>query len=94
MFNVHLALGVGNEAAHLDDAITNAVKILFEKAEAKAEEWKLRRDYVPMTYADSWQRPMQRRGKEVIQELLEVSQKYDADGVFQRQVRGGFKLVL
>ncbi|KAI5369173.1 putative FAD-binding domain, PCMH-type, FAD-binding, type PCMH, subdomain 2 [Septoria linicola] len=93
MFNVHLALGVGNEAAHLDDAITNAVKTLFERAEAQAEEWGLRRDYLPMTYADSWQRPIQRRGKKVVQELMEVGLKYDADGMFQRQVRGGFKLV-
>ena len=92
MFNVHFALGVGNEAAHLDNAITSAVKDLFEKAELRAEVWGLRRDYVQLTYADGWQRPIQRRGQKSVKKLVEVSKKYDPDGVFQKQVRGGFKL--
>lgn len=92
MFNVHLALGVGNEAAHLDDAMTNAVKKLFELAEEKAEELGLRRDYVPLTYADAWQKPIQRRDNAAIEELLEISKRYDPEGMFQKQVQGGFKL--
>lgn len=93
MFNIHLALGVGDEAAHLDDAMTNAVKTLFEKAEERAEEWGLRRPYVPLTYADGWQRPLHRRGEEVLEDMMKVSKKYDPGEMFQKQVRGGFKLM-
>lgn len=94
MFNVHFALGVGNEATHLDDAITSAVKALFEKAEETASSWELQRDYLQMTYADGWQKPIQRRGKKVVKEMIEVSEKYDLVGMFQKQVRGGFKLIV
>ncbi|PIA90436.1 Bifunctional solanapyrone synthase [Cercospora beticola] len=94
MFNVHFALGVGNETAHLDHAITSAVKALFEKAEEVASSWGLQRDYVQMTYADGWQKPIERRGEKVVREMIEISKKYDPEQMFQKQVRGGFKLTM
>lgn len=94
MFNVHFALGVGNEAAHLDNAITSAVKALFEEAEEIARSWGMQRNYVQMTYADGWQKPIKRRGEKVVREMIKISKKYDPEQMFQKQVRGGFKLTM
>ena len=92
MFNVHFALGVGDEEASKDSVIREAIRKLFEDAEVKAATMGLQRDFVPLTYADSWQDPIGRRSKETVKELLATSRKYDPRQVYQRQVPGGFKL--
>lgn len=92
MFNVHFALGVDDEEMNNDSVIREAIRKLFNAAEAKAAKLGLQRDFIPLTYADSWQDPIGRRSKMTVKELIATSRKYDPRSVFQKQVPGGFKL--
>jgi hypothetical protein len=92
MFNVHFALGIGDEEADRDPIIQHAIRKLFGAAEARARELKVQRDYIPLTYADSWQDPISRRSELTVAELWNTARKYDPSGMFQKQVPGGFKL--
>lgn len=92
MFNVHFALGIDDEEMHNDSVIREAIKRLFDDAEAKAAKLGLQRDFIPLTYADSWQDPIGRRSEMTKREMLATSRKYDPRAIFQKQVPGGFKL--
>lgn len=92
MFFIHWAMAVDDSQAHMDKPMQDAVKALFEAAEQKAESMGLRRDYLALTYADSWQDPIGRRSNGTVRDMWEASKKFDPQGVFQKQVPGGFKL--
>lgn len=92
MFNVHFALGIGDEEVDRDPIIQHAIRKLFEAAEARARELKVQRDYVPLTYADSWQDPIGKMSEFTVAELQNTARKYDPSGMSQTQVPGGFKL--
>jgi hypothetical protein len=94
MFNVHFALGVDEEERYRDSVIQDIVRKLFAAAEKRATELGLRRDFVPLTYADGWQDPIGRRSEMSKKELAAICRKYDPRRVFQTQVPGGFKLPL
>lgn len=94
MFNVHFALGIDDEAMHNDSVVREAIRKLFNDAEVKAAKLGLQRDFIPLTYADSWQEPIKRRSKMTVKEMIATSRKYDPRAVFQNQVPGGFKLPL
>jgi len=49
-------------------------------------------DYLYLNYADGFQDPIAAYGEESVKFLQHVSQKYDKQRVFQRAVRGGFKI--
>lgn len=49
-------------------------------------------DFVYYNYADSFQDPIAGYGEESVQFLKRVSKKYDASGVFQKALKGGFKI--
>ncbi|KAL4883833.1 hypothetical protein BJY04DRAFT_226442 [Aspergillus karnatakaensis] len=49
-------------------------------------------EYIYINYAGGGQNPLRGYGAENLEFLRRVSKKYDPDGVFQRLVRGGFKL--
>lgn len=92
MFFIHWAMSVDDEAAEHDQAMRDATKKVMEKANQRAEELGVRRQWLALTYADSWQDPLGSYGEESVREMWEVSRAYDPEGVFQRQVPGGFKL--
>lgn len=92
MFNIHFALGVGDEEADRDPIIEHAIRQLFASAEARAAELKVQRDFIPLTYADHWQDPIGRRSEFTVAELRSTARRYDPSAMFQRQVPGGFKL--
>jgi hypothetical protein len=49
-------------------------------------------DYLYLNYADGFQDPIAAYGEESVRFLQGVSRKYDANGVFQKAVKGGFKI--
>lgn len=49
-------------------------------------------DYLYLNYADGLQDPIAAYGKDSVKFLQEVSRKYDSTGVFQKAVKGGFKI--
>ncbi|KAL4913345.1 hypothetical protein BDW62DRAFT_220801 [Aspergillus aurantiobrunneus] len=48
-------------------------------------------EYVYLNYADGTQNPLRGYGDESLEFIRDVAQRYDPDGVFQKQVPGGFK---
>jgi FAD/FMN-containing dehydrogenase len=49
-------------------------------------------EYIYLNYAGRTQDPLRGYGLENLEFLRRVSEKFDPDGVFQRLVRGGFKI--
>lgn len=49
-------------------------------------------DFVYLNYAEGQQDPLGGYGKENVDFLRDVAQRYDPDGWWQRRVPGGFKL--
>lgn len=49
-------------------------------------------DYLYYNYADGFQDPIAGYGEESVRFLQSVSKKYDEHGVFQKAVKGGFKI--
>jgi hypothetical protein len=57
-----------------------------------AKSMGLLHDFQYLNYADPSQNPIASYGQENVQRLKQASRKYDPQGVFQKQVPGGFKL--
>lgn len=58
----------------------------YTKGVGKASE------YLYMNYADGFQDPIASYGEENVRFLKDVARKYDKHGVFQKAVKGGFKI--
>ena len=87
--------------AQLDPRWTSASddKVMFDVAKQWSEQVKgytqsvgKASDFVYYNYADSFQDPIAGYGEESVQFLMRVSRKYDASGVFQKALKGGFKI--
>ncbi|KAL4901185.1 hypothetical protein BDW74DRAFT_187841 [Aspergillus multicolor] len=76
-----------------DDALFQR---LCEEAMAELDEYAKSIDkyneYIYLNYADKTQNPLRGYGDENVEFIRQVAQRYDPDGVFQRQVPGGFKV--
>lgn len=92
MFLIHWAMSVDGSEVETDKRFAEVTEDLFQRAETKAREMGLQRDYLQLTYADGWQDPLGRKSKGTIRDLWRVSAEYDPSGTFQGQVPGGFKL--
>lgn len=70
------------------DVLRRALKTIEKDAEARGQ----RVPYTYLNYASKFQDPFASYGEANKRLLQEVSRKYDSDGLFQRNVPGGFKL--
>jgi hypothetical protein len=75
-----------------DDRIIQTFKGVLEKIDQDAEARGTGVPYKYMNYAWNFQSPIKSYGTKQHNLLREVSKKYDADGLFQKAVPGGFKL--
>lgn len=75
----------------------------FAKAQALVNEWAAGVEefakeagglvpYVALNYADASQNPLETYGKENVEFLRRVAEKYDPTNFFQKRVPGGFKI--
>ena len=92
MFMIHWAMAVDDEAKSHDEKIQECVKVAFKKAEQAADELGLKRNFLALTYADGWQDVMGSRSPGTVRDMWRASRKYDPLQVFQKLVKGGFKL--
>lgn len=74
------------------EGLYKGLKDLIEKFEELTEEENVRHEFKYLNFAAWFQDPLGGYGKEKKKELREVARRYDPEGVFQRQVTGGFKL--
>lgn len=89
---VNFLLGVGWEDAADDALVNEKAKELDIRSKAAAEELGKSHEYLYLNYAADWQDPIAGYGADVVARLQRTSEKYDPNGVFQKQVPGGFKL--
>ncbi|KAK7983637.1 hypothetical protein PG989_011039 [Apiospora arundinis] len=75
-----------------DPLVVSQTCRMFEQFEAKAERLGVTNPYLYLNYAASWQDPINGYGAESKEFLQKVSSKYDPEGLFQKNVPGGFKL--
>ncbi|KAK6818903.1 oxidoreductase [Apiospora arundinis] len=75
-----------------DPLVVSQTRRMFEQFEAKAERLGVTNPYLYLNYAASWQDPINGYGAESKEFLQKVSNKYDPEGLFQKNVPGGFKL--
>lgn len=79
-----------NETDH--ERVINTFKQVIENIDMEAKKRGTNVPYKYMNYAYDFQDPIKSYGKEMQEKLREVSAKYDAEGMFQKGVPGGFKL--
>jgi hypothetical protein len=88
---VMLLSGLWNNTASNDIVEKTASKMVNE-VNGIAKGMGLLREFQYMNYADPSQDPVGGYGKDNVRYLREMSRKYDAQGMFQKRVPGGFKL--
>jgi hypothetical protein len=74
------------------EGLYKGLKDFIEKFEELAEEEGVRHSFKYLNFAAWFQDPLGGYGQEQKKELRKVAKKYDPEGVFQKQVTGGFKL--
>ncbi|KAI9714221.1 MAG: hypothetical protein M1812_006442 [Candelaria pacifica] len=75
-----------------DASITNAANALLAEITAYTEIVEKDNDFIYLNYALDSQRPFEGYGSANIGKMRSVSKNYDPDGVWQKLVKGGFKL--
>ena len=70
----------------------SAAQKLIADIDAATKERGVFNKFKYLNYAANWQRPMEGYGEESVQRLKAVSAKYDPEGLFQKNVPGGFKV--
>jgi hypothetical protein len=74
-----------------DDTVIETFKKALERIDEDATNRGTAVPYKFMNYTYSFQDPISSYGNDNVQKMLEVSKKYDPEGLFQQGVPGGFK---
>ncbi len=75
-----------------DSAITNAANALLVQIAAYTRIVEKDNDFIYLNYALDNQNPFRGYGAANLEKMRSVSKRYDPDGVWQKLVKGGFKL--
>ena len=75
-----------------DDAMYEASKQWVKQVQAYTKSVGKASEFLYLNYADRYQDPIAAYGEDSVKYLQQISQKYDKTGVFQRAVKGGFKI--
>ncbi|MCJ1454568.1 hypothetical protein MMC28_004921 [Mycoblastus sanguinarius] len=75
-----------------NEFVEQTARTVMERANEAARQMGMLHEFVYLDYANQAQDPIQSYGWENVEALKAVGRKYDPDGIFQRQVPGGFKL--
>lgn len=90
LFNIGIAFQYDDAAA--TDGLQEAIKAFTRELDRVAEEAGAKDEHIYLNYAGDWQDVFAGYGNESVTRMRRVSQTYDRSGMFQKQVRGGFKL--
>lgn len=72
--------------------VQQTAQTIMHKANEAARDMGLLHKFVYLNYANQVQDPISTYGRENVASLRAAATRYDPQGVFQRQVPGGFKL--
>lgn len=80
------------QGAEQDALFQQAGADLIERTRAYAVSTGADNPYLYLDYADITQDPLASYGAENVEKMKTAAEKYDPNGVWQRQVPGGFKI--
>lgn len=89
---VIVALAIGWVNASDDALIYQVAKDTIAEIDKEAKKLNQHFDYKYLNYASPWQKVIRSYGVEDEKKLKAISKKYDPQGVFQKNVPGGFKI--
>ncbi|KAL2833613.1 putative oxidoreductase [Aspergillus pseudoustus] len=75
-----------------DETVERAARELIEGIERDARELGGYDEFLYLNYAAEWQDPIRSYGRESVERLRRVQREVDPQGVFRRDVPGGFKI--
>ena len=78
--------------SRFDEVVEKTAEKMTEDIACIADDLGLLHEFQYINYADPRQDPIGSYGTENVEYLRQVSKKYDPNGVWQKQVPGGFKL--
>lgn len=90
LFNIGIAFQFEDSTA--TEGLQTAIKRFTEDVDQIADKAGVKDGHIYLNYAGDWQDVFAGYGNDSLTEMRRVSQKYDRSGMFQKQVRGGFKL--
>jgi hypothetical protein len=76
----------------VEDALQQEINKITKVIEGVAREERALGRFVYLNYAGKDQKVLEGYGRKEVAALKKVAANYDPEGVFQRQVRGGYKL--
>lgn len=74
------------------DGLQEAIKTFTKELDQIAEEAGAKDEHIYLNYAGDWQDVFAGYGEDSLAKMRRVARMYDRSGMFQKQVRGGFKL--
>ncbi|KAG8529154.1 uncharacterized protein KY384_005789 [Bacidia gigantensis] len=86
------SLSIKWERSTDDAVIESTARNFIEQIGKAAREKGVDNDFLYLNYALNGQDPIRGYGRENVERLKKASRQYDPNGVFQKQVPGGFKL--
>ncbi|KAH7072187.1 hypothetical protein BKA63DRAFT_544548 [Paraphoma chrysanthemicola] len=90
LLNMGIAFQFEESAA--TDGLAAATEQFAKEIDQIAAQDKVRDEHLYLNYAGGWQDVFGGYGAESVENMRRVSRKYDSSGMFQNQVKGGFKL--
>ncbi|KAF1921645.1 hypothetical protein BDU57DRAFT_584703 [Ampelomyces quisqualis] len=90
LFNLGIAFQYENPVA--TEGLGTAIMIFARELDQIAREDHADDGHLYLNYAGDWQDVLGGYGTEIVEKMRRVSTKYDGSRMFQRQVKGGFKL--
>ncbi|CBX90591.1 similar to FAD binding domain containing protein [Plenodomus lingam JN3] len=89
---INIGLAFQYDDPTVTEALQQALQILTTAVDRIAISEGVADPHVYMNYAGSWQNVLAGYGNESLVRLKNVAEQYDKNGIFQKQVKGGFKL--
>lgn len=89
---VNIGIGFQYEDPAATEGLQKASERLTIELDHIAKEEGVQDEHLYLNYAGSWQDVFAGYGKDSLEKMRRVATKYDKRGMFQKQVRGGFKL--
>jgi hypothetical protein len=89
---LNIGLAFQFEDLRAAEGLRGAMKIFVAEIDQIAQRDGVNDTHLYMNYAGDWQDVLAGYGGDSVRNMVQVSLKYDEIGMFQTQVRGGFKL--
>ncbi|KAJ4334106.1 hypothetical protein N0V95_009249 [Ascochyta clinopodiicola] len=89
---INIGLAFQYDDPNATDGLQKAIQWLTAAIDRTASNERVADKHIYMNYAGGWQDVLTGYGNQSLMRLRSVADRYDVRGMFQKQVKGGFKL--